>query len=232
MNKVILYHPRLWIALATGAAAFFALPGHWSTISRVLIAWNAGAALFLGLMYFWMTRLTGEQISGHFGEEDEGTAVISITVTVAAMLSLAAIVALLSTLKQVTGAERAGHMALAALTLIDSWLLVPTIFTPLYAQMYYSADAEDRPLRFPNTMMPVFWDFAYFSFTIAAACQTSDVSTTERIDSQGRHCAHTDFVSFQCRDSRLRSQRQRRFDRRKLKPHISVRWALHGDSHG
>ncbi len=25
--------------------------------------------------------------------------------------------------------------------------------------------------------MPVFWDFAYFSFTIAAACQTADVST-------------------------------------------------------
>ena len=27
--------------------------------------------------------------------------------------------------------------------------------------------------------MPVFWDFAYFSFTIAAACQTADVCTTE-----------------------------------------------------
>jgi uncharacterized membrane protein len=26
--------------------------------------------------------------------------------------------------------------------------------------------------------MPVFWDFAYFSFTIAAACQTADVLTT------------------------------------------------------
>jgi uncharacterized membrane protein len=26
--------------------------------------------------------------------------------------------------------------------------------------------------------MPAFWDFAYFSFTIAAACQTADVSTS------------------------------------------------------
>jgi uncharacterized membrane protein len=25
--------------------------------------------------------------------------------------------------------------------------------------------------------MPVFWDFIYFSFTIAAACQTADVAT-------------------------------------------------------
>jgi uncharacterized membrane protein len=44
--------------------------------------------------------------------------------------------------------------------------------------MFYSVQEPDRPLRFPETAMPVFWDFAYFSFTIAAACQTADVSTT------------------------------------------------------
>jgi uncharacterized membrane protein len=33
-------------------------------------------------------------------------------------------------------------------------------------------------LNFPQTQLPVFWDFAYFSFTIAAACQTADVATT------------------------------------------------------
>jgi uncharacterized membrane protein len=37
--------------------------------------------------------------------------------------------------------------------------------------------ADKRPLRFPKTPLPVFWDFAYFSFTIAAACQTADVAT-------------------------------------------------------
>jgi uncharacterized membrane protein len=72
---------------------------------------------------------------------------------------------------------RAAHFALAALTLVNSWLLVPVMFTTHYADMFYSAAADDRPLRFPNTPEPVFWDFAYFSFTIAAACQTADVST-------------------------------------------------------
>ncbi len=43
--------------------------------------------------------------------------------------------------------------------------------------MYYSVEDDERPLSFPNTPMPVFWDFAYFSFTIAAACQTADVCT-------------------------------------------------------
>jgi uncharacterized membrane protein len=76
------------------------------------------------------------------------------------------------------GSERIWHFALAALTLIDSWLLVPTMFTTHYADMFYSAEPRDRPLSFPQTEMPVFWDFAYFSFTIAAACQTADVTTT------------------------------------------------------
>ena len=101
-----------------------------------------------------------------------------VIVTLAALLSLIAIVEPLATIRQVGGTERIAHFALATATLINSWLLVPTIFTTYYADMFYSADAQDRPLRFPETDMPVFWDFAYFSFTIAAACQTADVLTT------------------------------------------------------
>ena len=60
-------------------------------------------------------------------------------------------------------------------------LLVPAMFTTHYADMFYSVAGEDRPLRFPNTPSPVFWDFAYFSFTIAAACQTADVLSTPKM---------------------------------------------------
>jgi uncharacterized membrane protein len=52
------------------------------------------------------------------------------------------------------------------------------MFTLHYADMFYSVKPNSRPLHFPETVEPVFWDFAYFSFTIAAACQTSDVATT------------------------------------------------------
>jgi len=53
------------------------------------------------------------------------------------------------------------------------------MFTMHYADLFYSADPPDQPLEFPATMEPVFWDFLYFSFTIAAACQTSDVTTRQ-----------------------------------------------------
>jgi uncharacterized membrane protein len=100
-----------------------------------------------------------------------------VVVVIAALLSLVAIVEPLATLRHVAGSERMWHFVLAAVTLADSWLLVPAMFTTHYADLYYSCPKNERPLSFPDTDMPIFWDFAYFSFTIAAACQTADIFT-------------------------------------------------------
>jgi len=194
MKNLFLDHPRLWMSFIAGCVLFFFLPKDWSILSRVLICWNGGAILFLGLIFVWMTHLTAEEICTKYIEEDESGPFILVAVVIAAVASLFAIVEPLATIKQVSGVVRAAHFGLAALTLIDSWLLVPTLFTTHYADMFYSAKEDNRPLRFPNTPMPVFWDFAYFSFTIAAACQTADVSTA---NAQMRKTviAHT-LVSF------------------------------------
>ena len=177
MRKLFFEHPRLWISAIAGSAAFFLLPGQWTILSRVLVCWNAGVILFLVLIFLWMMRLSAVQICSKYVEEDASGPIILVIVTVAAMLSLVAIVEPLATIKQVTGLVRAAHFALAALTLINSWILVPTMFTTHYADLYYSVKDDARPLHFPQSPMPVFWDFAYFSFTIAAACQTADVAT-------------------------------------------------------
>jgi uncharacterized membrane protein len=194
VNKLVFFHPRLWISVGVGCVIYFLVPQQWSILTRVLVCWNCGVSLFLTLIFVWMTRLTAAQICTRFIEEDETAPIIVAVVTIAAMFSLGAIVEPLATLKQVAGMERVGHFALAALTLVNSWVLVPTMFTTHYADMFYSAKEDDRPLRFPETPMPVFWDFAYFSFTIAAACQTADVSTL-RAGVRKVVIAHT-IVSF------------------------------------
>jgi uncharacterized membrane protein len=178
MKNLFVLHPRLWFSTVVGAVVFFFLPHEWSVLTRVLVCWNCGVALFLALVIFWMSRLSAVQICSRYVEEDESASFILTVVVVAAMLSLVAIVDPLANIKSVSGAQRVGHFTLAALTLVESWILVPTMFTTHYADLFYSVPANERPLRFPDTPMPVFWDFAYFSFTIAAACQTSDVSTT------------------------------------------------------
>lgn len=172
-----LQHIKLLTSIIAGVVLFLVLPVHLSLVARVLVSWNGGAILFLVWVFVWMSGCTAEQLYMRYKEEDETAALILVVVTCAALLSLVAIVLLLSTVKQVAGTERALHIGLAAFTVVTSWLLVPTMFTLHYADAFYSASDDDRPLLFPQTVRPVFWDFAYFSFTIAAACQTADVST-------------------------------------------------------
>jgi uncharacterized membrane protein len=194
MHKLFRYHPRVWIAFFAGTMIFFLLPPHWSLISRILVCWNCGVVLFLGLIYSWMMNLSAERICTRYIEEDQSAVFILAIVVVAALLSVIGILEPLAALKQMAGARRIAHIALAALTLVNSWILVPTMFTLLYADLFYSVAEQDRPLAFPSTPQPVFWDFSYFSFTIAAACQTSDVATTNR-DVRKVVIVHT-LVSF------------------------------------
>ncbi len=133
--------------------------------------------VLLALIFFHLGRCTPAQLRERYRDDDPSAPVILLVVVTAAILSVAAIVAFLTTLKSVPSTDKVAHILLATLTIIDSWLLVPTMFTIHYADMFYSAEADQQPLSFPETREPVFWDFVYFSFTIAAACQTADVST-------------------------------------------------------
>jgi len=177
MGYAFLHHVKLLTSIVVAVVLFFLLPGTWGLLPRVLVSWNGGVTTFLVWVFLWMRNCTAEQLYMRYKEEDESAFIILVTVTCAALLSLVAIVALLSTVRQVVGFEKAMHVTLAAATVMSSWLLVPTIFTLHYTDEFYSASDDDRPLLFPQTRRPVFWDFAYFSFTISAACQTADVST-------------------------------------------------------
>jgi len=177
--KLFHSHVRFWVSLAFGIASYFFLPARLTLISRILVSWDGGVTLFLALIYLWMRRLSPEQVCSHYSEEDPSGPIILAVVVAAALLSLLAIVQPLTNLRQLGHDQRVWQFVLVAVTLIYSWLLVPVMFTMHYADRFYSAPPQSRPLLFPRTEMPGFWDFAYFSFTISAACQTADVSTTE-----------------------------------------------------
>lgn len=179
-GKLFRQHPRIWIALVLGVAVTLSLPRSWPFVTRLLMGWDCGVVFFLVSIYFWMRSLSAEQICLRYIEEDPSGPIILVCVTAAALLSLIATVEILATIRHLPQHVRIWHFGLVALTLMASWLLVPTMFTIHYADLYYSAAPSERPLSFPQTDMPVFWDFAYFSFTIAAASQTADVLTTRR----------------------------------------------------
>jgi uncharacterized membrane protein len=132
--------------------------------------------------------------------EDEGQYVVLVLVIFAAIASMAAIVLELGLVKDLKGAERAGHIAIAGLTVVASWAFTHTMFAMHYAHNYYlrqSGPSGSGGLLFPGFKEddgrkpvkgeldesddhPDYFDFLYFAFIIGTSGQTADVSFTSK----------------------------------------------------
>ena len=89
--------------------------------------------------------------------------------------------------------------------MFGAWFLIPTIFTLHYARLYYDTDFEgNRRCCSPTTSsQPNYWDFLYFSFTIAVASQTSDVVLRSRSIRRAALAQSDPVVLLQRRRARL-----------------------------
>jgi uncharacterized membrane protein len=181
LHRVVRSRPRLAATFFAGIITAFALPGGWSMITRLMTAWNVTTWSYLALMVWMMARAEHAQVREIARREDENAVAVVVIVSIAAILSIAAIVLELGGIKDLSAQQRSLRYAFTVATLAGSWLMVGVIFTLHYAHMYYSAADERRPLHFPDDEVhPDYWDFLYFSFTIAVAVQTSDISIQTR----------------------------------------------------
>jgi uncharacterized membrane protein len=173
--------PRLSLAIAAGILVGVALPAQWRGVTRSLIGWNVTVWSYLISMGWLMMRATHAQVRKIAEQEERSAVAVLAILSIAALLSLLAIIFELAALKGLPPDLRLIRYAFTGATVLGSWFLVGTIFTVHYAYMYYRTSADHRPLRFPEgEQNPNYWDFLYFSFTIAVAAQTSDVIVMSR----------------------------------------------------
>ena len=173
--------PRLLFAIAAGVCISLALPSDWNLVTRALTGWNAAVWSYLCLMGWMMLRATPAQARSIAEQEDESAVAVLVILSIAAAISLLAIVVELAATKQLSARERVFHYVFTGATILGSWFLVGTIFAFHYAHLFYRAPQDHRALAFPDhECHPDYWDFLYFSFTIAVAVQTSDVTVMNR----------------------------------------------------
>lgn len=188
LHRFYTARPRLVYALLLGIIAALVIPlpqADW--LLHTLVGWNVATYAYLALIWTMMVRADHEDVKSFAERQDEKTAVVLTTVSLAALMSLAAIVVELATASpHANSAHHAFHIAVTAATVIGSWFLIPTIFGLHYAHFYYqragNAGAGDKPvLIFPEKgLKPDYWDFMYFSFTIAVASQTAEIAPGSR----------------------------------------------------
>ena len=168
--------PHLLAAIACGVLLYFVTaPWIERSVTRALIAWDGGVLLFLGLAFLFMRSADHERMKRRAIEHDEGRHLMLLLTTVAAMASVGALVAELSAAKGHPGSEL--RMALAAGTVVMSWLFVQIAFAMHYAHVYYMAEGTGHKggLEFGDDEEPDYWDFVHFAIVMGATAQTADI---------------------------------------------------------
>jgi uncharacterized membrane protein len=176
--RVIYARPRTFGSILVAIVAFFLLPGSLRLVTRLLIAWDTFAGLYLVLAYIMIFRCGLAHIRRNAALQDDGRFLILLMTALGAFASIAAIVFELG-----ASNRSAPQLTLATLTIALSWATVHTIFALHYAHDYYRG-AKPGGLQFPSGDQhdhADYWDFVYFSFVIGMTAQVSDVGITDKI---------------------------------------------------
>lgn len=170
---------RLLFATLVCIAIVASLPGDDLLVSRLLMGWDAGVAVYLGLVVTMILRSPTDRLRRDTPLQDEGRIAIPILTVAAAMASLGAIVFWLR-IAQESASTQPAILALLFLTTLLSWVFVHTMFALHYAHEYYADHrGSGGGMRFPGgDDMPGYWDFIYFAFTIGTSTAVSDVAVT------------------------------------------------------
>ena len=178
--RAIQVRPRLFVVAAIGLVTGCAIPPSviHQPVTRWLVAWNAGACLYIALAAAMIMRSSQGSMRQRAQTQDDGKYTILGLTVVAAIASLVSIAAELSVAKDLHGWAKTEHMALAGLTVLSSWGFMQIMFTLHYAHDYYLAACNDEKpgLSFPDDPDPDYGDFFYFAAVIGTSGQTADVS--------------------------------------------------------
>ena len=167
---------RLLVSAVLGRAVISFLPPDLLHVTRLLIGWDAGIALYLILIFIMILAPTRARV-----RRDSGRGPLCHP----------------DPHRRRRPGEPCRHHRLAApdarqrvgadpsrgavLTTILSWLFVHSIFALHYAHEYYAEHrGKGGGLRFPGNTNPDYWDFVYFAFTVGTSSAVSDVEVTSR----------------------------------------------------
>ncbi|HWW48219.1 MAG TPA: DUF1345 domain-containing protein [Xanthobacteraceae bacterium] len=172
--RILYARSRTLIGVGCGALAYALSPDALPLVSRLLIAWNVFAAIYLVLAFVAVFRGGQTHIRRRAVLQDDGRFLILIVTAIGAFASIAAIVIELAGAK-----NNKWELAFAITTITLSWALVHTTFALHYAHDFYRG-GKPGGLAFPGDDHPDYWDFVYFSFVIGTTAQVSDVGITSK----------------------------------------------------
>ena len=181
VRKILAVRRRLLLSTLAGLLLLAVLPPSLSWATRLLLAWDLMAAIYVGFALWMMLRSDVETCRARAAFYDQSDWMLMAIIIASSAASFVAIFAELGAIK--------AHQVSTPLALIVtcgtvalSWTFTNVLFTLHYANVYYRPHDHGPPggLDFPGEHAPDYRDFLYYAFVIGCACQTADVNTTSR----------------------------------------------------
>ncbi|WP_232084086.1 DUF1345 domain-containing protein [Arthrobacter sp. SO5] len=172
---------RFAVMLLAGliAAAVAGLAGHW--VQAPTIGWSSAALTYIVWIWLVIGRLDPAATRLHATAEDPSRGTTDLLILAANGASLAAVAAVIVDSHMNTDtASRIGGGLLALVSVALSWMLVQTLFTLRYAQLYYGTGAKAGSgvggIDFNQSRPPQYTDFAYLATSLGMTYQVSDTA--------------------------------------------------------
>ena len=199
--QAFIFRPRFSICITIGLLSFILLPQSFVSqdVTRAVVAWNLGSLLYLLLASKMMFWTSDEQMKKRALKHDTGRYFVLGLVLLSALVCMVGIVFELSLAKDLHGAYKLEHIALAVLTVVTAWSFTQLMFALHYAHEYYYliAHGHEGGIEFPGNAPPNYADFLYFACVIGTSGQTADVSFSDpKIRRTGLvHCVFSFFFN-------------------------------------
>lgn len=174
---------RLVIAGSIGFTAGLVLLAPVTWEMALIGGWDVSALVFLLAVGPIIVRSDGLRTAALARREDETRTTAGLLLVGASLASLLAVAFALGQAGRETGGGRVLLIGLATLTVVLSWIVVNTVFTLRYADLYFSSPPGGIAFALGEGAAqdePAYRDFAYVAFTIGMTYQVSDTTLGDR----------------------------------------------------
>ncbi|WP_269937700.1 DUF1345 domain-containing protein [Arthrobacter sp. HY1533] len=164
------------VLCGAAAAALTGTLGAW--IYAPAVGWAVAALIYNATVWFTIAPMDAGRTAAHAMEEDPGRSTSDLLILLAALGSLAAVGLVMVGSHDAHGTGRFLLALLALSCTAMSWLMVHTLFTLRYAEIYYQG--EPGGIGFNQDEPPQYTDIAYMAFSVGMTYQVSDTNITTR----------------------------------------------------
>jgi uncharacterized membrane protein len=166
------FRPRISVAVLVGLAFYGVARLHFEPLRSTLVSFDMASLLLTMACVTIAANTPAKLMPRRAGEEDERKIAVLISGVFVSAIVLGGLLLELKGVKQKSLPE----ILLASSTIVLAWSLLNMLFAFHYAHEYYRLrKRKPRPLAFPGTGAPDYFDFIYFAFTIGMTFQVTDV---------------------------------------------------------